>query len=128
MNKTTVINYQPGGRDVVFKIEEIESSLILTEEAVRSKAVDMENTLELLAVGPDVVGYEVGDKVLLRSPRYISIAIDDVEYGQISCGELLGKTINNASTKLTKAMKQRITEEQTQNLGVIGSNHSKHVK
>lgn len=124
--KQTTINYQPGGRDVIFKIEQETSSIILTEELMQQKIAEGENTIELVAIGPDVIGYEVGDKVLLRSPRWISIAIDDKEYAQISQSEILGKVLNNASTKMTKAMKDRMFD--TSNLGVLGSSHSKHVK
>ncbi len=126
MKKTTIINYQPGGRDVVFEIEQETSSIILTEEVMQQKIAEGENTLELVAVGPDVVGYEVGDKVLLRSTRWMSIAVDNKEYAQMSQSELLGKVLNNASTKMTKQMKDRMFD--TSNLGVIGSSHSKHVK
>ncbi len=105
MNK---INFKPLGGDVVFKIDIVESIIALTEEQQKQKMLDDQNTVEIVAVGSNVLDISVGDKVLLRSPRYMSIAIDGQEYGQISKGEVLGIVLNDADTAFTKSMQDRL--------------------
>ena len=120
MNKT--MPYKPLSRDVVFKIEVVESAIVLSDELVKQSMLDDQNSLEVVAVGPECKHVKVGDLVLLRSPRYTSIAINQMEYGQISEGELLGIVDKNTDTSYTKAMKDRLTQSQAQRLGDLRMN------
>lgn len=87
---TNKIPYTPTAKDIVIGlVEKTETGLFLPEGSVKT-AVEDDNAVEVLAVGPECQQVKVGDKVFLREVQPTLIMINGKKYLQLREYDCLG--------------------------------------
>jgi co-chaperonin GroES (HSP10) len=89
------VNYQPLGAGVLVQPISVskttESGIVKSESMIKQEQSDNDYTTEVLAVGPDVRGIEIGNTVVLgNGANCMPIKINDKEYWQVDSYQIMG--------------------------------------